>query len=125
MQSRFLRWVYFGLPVLILALTVLSMNSGTILKRPFDSGDQVEARIQLVLDLAAADRWDEAGTAMEQVHQAWQRVKRRIHFTAATEELELFDLELAGLRGAVEGSDTNQVRIAVRRLMALWADLGS
>lgn len=125
MKAWYLRTIYFGLPILVLALSVLSMNSGTILKRPMGDDDQVEARIQSVMDLAAAGRWQEANSAIDQALRSWQKVKGRIHFTSATDEIELFDLELAGLRGAVEGSDANQVRMAVRRLMALWEDLGS
>ena len=124
-RAWYFRTIYFGLPILILAVSVLGMNSGTILKRPMGNDDRVEASIQSVMDLAAAGRWSEASTAMEQAHSSWRKVKGRIHFTSATDEIELFDLELAGLQGAVEGGDTNQVRIAVRRLMALWEDLGS
>jgi hypothetical protein len=125
MKAWLLKALYFGLPALLLAATVLVLNTGTIMKRPMSQDDNVPDNLQALLSLAVNQEWDEARSTVEHIHRAWNKVRGRVHITSTTDEIELFDLELAGLQGAVEGSDATQVRMAVRRLTALWDDLGS
>ncbi|WP_374711496.1 DUF4363 family protein [Symbiobacterium terraclitae] len=124
MNARMRQLIYIGLPVVIVTVTVLLFNMGGILKRSFGADDDVAGRLNQLLSLTQQRDWDRAHTTIDDVSQAWQRVRGRIHITSTTDEIELFDLELAGLRGAVDTRDEVQANIAVRRLIALWEDIG-
>lgn len=125
MKAWTLRIIYFGIPLLVLAVSVLAMTTGPVLMRPRGAGDDVEARLDAVSAMALAERWDEAGAAVQALEGAWDQVRGRMRFTLASSEVEDFDMGLAELQGAVDARDQTQVRIAHRRLTALWQDLGS
>lgn len=125
MRGRLLRILYYGLPALIVAVSVLALNSGTFLKRPLGSHDDVAAHLRQLLDHTEGERWEDAGGAVYGLSEAWRRVRGRVRLTSTLEEVETFDLELAGLRGALETGDAALARISAHRLLALWEDLGS
>lgn len=125
MKGRLLRLIYYGLPVLVVAASVLALNSGILLKRPSGEHDDVAGHLRVLLDHAEAQRWEAAEDAARKAGEAWLRMRGRIHLTSARDEVETFDLELAGLQGALESGDRSQARIAARRLLALWEDIGS
>lgn len=122
MKGGLLRVLYYGIPTVILALTLLALNSGPLLLRPTGDGDDVKARLEAVSSLAQSERWQEAEEAVQELERAWERVRARTSFMLDVTEVEMFDLELAGLRGAVDARDLAEVRIAHRRLTALWND---
>lgn len=125
MKALFLKVVYYGLPTLALTAIVLSLLSGSVLKRPLNGDDDVVGRLDSVVALALSDRWEDAAAKAEDVHRAWAQVRGRIYLTSATDDMEIFDISLGELLGAIEGHDPVQVRISHRRLLALWEDLGS
>lgn len=125
MKGRLFQLLYYGLPALVIAVSVLALNSGPLLKRPIGNHGDVPAQLEALLPLAEAERWADAKAAAERVGADWERLRRRIHLTSARDEVETFDLELAALRGAIEAGDAALTRVAVRRLLALWADLGA
>lgn len=125
MKQGLLRVLYYAIPTVILVLTLLVLNAGPLLLRPMGDGDNVKARLEEVSSLALSDRWQEAEAAVQELERAWERVRARARFTLDESDIKAFDLELAGLRGAVDARDQAEVRIAHRRLMALWSDLGS
>jgi hypothetical protein len=124
MKAWLLRVAFFGIPVLILAFTIAAFTTGSLFMRPMGGSDDLPAKLELVSALSGDARWEEAGATLGDLTHHWEQVRRRIRFSAAVEEIEEFDLELAGLRGAVEARDEAQVQIAFRRLQALWRDLG-
>lgn len=125
MKSRLFQLIYYGLPALFVAVSALALNSGTFLKRPFGAHDDIAAHLEQLLSHTEEQRWEDAGATVRQLGEAWRHVRGRVRLSSAFEEVEAFDLELAGLQGALESGDASQTRIAVRRLLALWEDIGS
>ncbi|HYF92027.1 MAG TPA: hypothetical protein VD969_07250 [Symbiobacteriaceae bacterium] len=125
MKGWLLKFLYYALPTLAMAVIVLSMNTGPVLKRPLGSHDDLPAQLEQVAALALSGRWEEAGRAEMRLAQTWARVKGRVSFTSTTDEIEIFDLLLAELQAAVDGRDHLLVRSAHLRLKSLWEDLGS
>ncbi|MGE5675624.1 MAG: DUF4363 family protein [Mycobacterium leprae] len=125
MRKWLYRLLYFGVPVVVLALTVVIMNTGPVLKRPMGQNDDVEAKLSAVAELAVTGQWQDATATMEELNAAWHKVRERVRFHSEDREIEALDLEMAQLQGAVEGHSQADVRIATRRLQALWDDLAS
>lgn len=125
MKVWLLRTLYFGIPAVVLLVSIVAMNAGPILKRPVGGERSVPAHMARISELALTDRWAEAGEAGRELERTWEDVKGRVRFTSTIDDMEIFDLELAALIGAIEARDQSQLRIAHRRLQALWNDLGS
>jgi ppGpp synthetase/RelA/SpoT-type nucleotidyltranferase len=124
MRGFALKIIYFSIPTLILAISILTLNSGQILKRPMTGTDDVRTQIQTVASHAVGDRWGEAERSVSDLYRAWEQVKRRVAITTPADLMADLDLEMAELRAAVEAQDAAQVRTQHRRLEVLWEDLG-
>lgn len=125
MVRRWLKEVrYFGIPLLLLAVTMALVGTGEVLKRP-QPGRDVGERLEAVSAAAAGGRWDEARQALQPLEEEWGAMRRRLVFTVATADLEAFDAELSALRGVVEAEDPREFRLIHRRLTTLWKDLTS
>ena len=113
MRGRLLRLLYYGLP----ALDRRRLGAGPEL------GDLPEAAVGEATTTSrhtsgsfSTTRKGSAGrTPADAAHglsEAWRRVRGRVRLTSTLEEVETFDLELAGLRGALETGDAGLARIA-------------
>ena len=70
MRSRLLRLIYYGLPALVVAVSVLALNSGILLKRPSGEHDDVAGHLRLLLHHADTQRWEEARDAARSTAEA-------------------------------------------------------
>lgn len=125
MKAWVFRILFYGIPALVLAASITAMNMGTVLKRPMGDGDNFESKLHMVSELTQAKKWEEAEVAVQELNSAWDKVRGRVRFMSDSGEIENLDQELAGLMGAVEARSEEQVRIAHRRLIAMWNDLAS
>jgi|GEM_PF-5491701 len=125
MKGWLLRFLYYALPTLALAVIVLAMNAGPLLKRPLGPQEDLPAQLKQVADLALSGRWEEARQGQDRLAQTWVKVKGRLRFSSTTDEIEVFDLLMAELQAAVEGRDQVLLRSAHLRMESLWQDLGS
>lgn len=116
--------IFFGLPALVLAGTILTFNAGQYFKRPHGTADDVAAHLADASGLALAGQWEEARSAREELEQAWQRVRRRIVLTSDLDELLSFDELMAEFQGALDAEDKTQVHIATRKMQAIWDEFG-
>lgn len=124
MKAPWLKIAFYGLPALVLTLSILFFNSAGFLKRPLTGTDDVPKTMEAVAEYALTDRWDEANRSVTDLLRAWEQVKRRIALIEPKELVGEIDLELAEMRAAVEAEDADQVRMKQRRLEVLWEDLG-
>lgn len=124
-KQRLWTIAFFSVPVVAIALSVLALNSGPLLKRPASSAEDIPARIEEISTMAVAARWGEAEALAGQVDEVWDRVRGRLAFSSDSEDLSRFSLSLAELRGALAARDEQQVRIIHRRLIALWKEIGT
>lgn len=124
MKATMLKLLYFSIPVLLLAASVFALNAGPLLKRPLSDQDDVPAKLKAVSSLAAAGRWEQAGTAATELQTAWHSVKRRVQLVASRNELQFISLSVADMQGAIAGHDPVQFRLAEQRLRSLWDALG-
>lgn len=123
MKATFLRLLYFGIPALVIALSIAALNAGPILKRPAGTQDNVVAALDQLSDHVTAGRWTEAAAAGAALDGAWQRVRQRVHLVAGESELRFFELSLAELQGAVAARAPAQFQVARRKVLTMWHNL--
>lgn len=123
MQKTANRVIYFLIPGLFLALTVLTLNFGQILLRWTGLGEQFSGALVRVGAEALAERWEVADQSAQEVRRIWGSARRRVMISYGMDEIEMFDEVLAELQGAVEARDAGQVQILHRRTTAMWEDL--
>lgn len=124
MKAWMMKALFYGLPMLVLVVSVLVFNAGGVLKKPLGKGDNVSLQLSHASALALDGKWDEAREAWLQLHTAWESVRKRIILTSDIDEMLTFDQLVAELQGAIESKDDTQVRIAARKMEAIWGELG-
>jgi len=117
------QWTFYGIPLVLFGVVLALVVTGEVLER-FPRDRNVPVRLQEVSNAAAAGHWPEIRQAVQRLESDWQAVRKRLRLAISQPNLDQFDLEMAALRGAVEGEDLIQVQIIQQRLTALWEGMG-
>jgi len=115
--------LYYGVPVVILAVFVAALNSVPYLKRPIGPHDDVPGLMAAVEAHVVAGRWDQARADVERLITAWDMVARRIQFTAGRDKLTRISANLARLRGAVMAEDRTGALVELGEAREQWDSL--
>lgn len=115
--------LYYGVPVVILAVFVAGMNSAPYLKRSFGAHDDVPGLMAAVEAHVAAGRWDQARTDVERLIAAWETVTERIQFIVGRDKLTRISANLARLRGAVRAEDRAGALMELGEAREQWDSL--
>ncbi|HLN64043.1 MAG TPA: DUF4363 family protein [Symbiobacteriaceae bacterium] len=121
MWSKVAKWCLYIIPLVAFAFY---MNSGTLLKRPMGSNDDLEGQLHQIEQATLAGDWVQAGAAWEQAHTAFDKVERRIEVIAERDELQHFYTELHRLRGAIQAEERVTVLSQVAMLKSLFDEFG-
>lgn len=115
--------VYYLIPGLFLALSVLAFNFGQLFLHWTGVGAQLTERLDRVGAEAVAGQWEAADRSVQEVRRIWERTQPKVTVSYGVEEMEMLDEVLAELQGAVESRDAGQVQVVHRRTQAMWQDI--
>ncbi len=118
-----MKWLVFGVPVVILAACVLVMASGAWLKEPFSADDDVLGLVQELEQLTKKEDWESAWMTAQAAHDAWQRVVNRIQFSVEREIIFQISGSLAKMQGAVQAEDASAILQEIYYFYDLWSNL--
>lgn len=118
------RFLYYAVPLALLAVFVAVMQSGDYLKRPMGDDDDVPRYIQAVAAAVRADDWDRAGQDIEKLDKAYRIVVKRIQFSVERDALEGMALSIARAKGMIEARDKAGALAQMYEADAHWGDLG-
>ncbi|NLY90506.1 MAG: DUF4363 family protein [Firmicutes bacterium] len=120
-MSRFL--LAKVIPALALALFVVLMNSGTVLKT-YGLADPVPPYFERIAMLISQDQWPVAGENAKRLEVAWRKVVRRLQFSEERDEINNFRHSLARLQGYIAAEDRGGALAELKELEETWEDLG-
>jgi hypothetical protein len=113
-----------AIPIVTLIFFVLVMLSDNILKKPLGKNDDVPGSIQLTLKAVNAEKWDDAQRNTEALAKAWNKVVKRVQFSAEKDELNYFDANLARLRGAIMTKNKSEATLELSEAYEHWDNIG-
>ena len=112
------------IPVAVMILFILIMNSASYLKMPFSEQDDLPAIIHGNRYDLKQDNWAEAESGTEQLEKAWQIITDRVQFSAERDELRYGRISLARLRGFIEAKDKAGSLAELNEIKEHWTDIG-
>lgn len=119
------KWFIYGVPILILALSIAVMTSGSLLKKPLLADDDVFRLVRELEQVVKQKDWALARAKSAEASKAWHHVVNRIQFSVEREMIMEISGTLARIKGAAEAEDEQSVLTEVYYFYDLWNNLAS
>ncbi|MGD9566960.1 MAG: DUF4363 family protein [Sedimentibacter sp.] len=118
------KFLTIAIPIVSITLFILVMLSDNFLKKPLTNNDDIPASINLIIKDIEEERWSEARDKTDQLSNSWQKVVKRVQFSAEKDEINKFDMNIARLRGAIMAKDKSNAFIELSEAYEHWENLG-
>lgn len=118
------KFLVIAIPIATLALFVLIMLSGTILKQPLGKDDNIPESIQLIIKDIELENWDAANKKVEDLSNTWEKIVNRVQFSSERNQIDSFDINIARLRGAIIAKDKSSSYAELNEAYEHWENLG-
>ncbi len=111
------------IPALVLILFILIMNSGELLKKPFNNEDDVNRTLRKVEENIINEQWQQADKNLDNLQHAWAIVEKRVQFVTEKDALEKMNANLSRLQGTIISQDRTSAIIELSELKLIWEKL--
>lgn len=118
------KFVAFLIPVLLLGIFVLIMNSANFLKHSFANNDDVPAIIKEIKSDVEKGDWESAENGVDQLSKAWDIITKRVQFSAERDEIRLAKVSIARTRGYIESKNKAGSFAELNGVKEHWLDIG-
>lgn len=113
-----------AIPITALALFILIMQSGYLLKKSFGGNDDICGTINDMINVVNNESWDEASVKLQYLENAWDKVVGRIQFSSERDEINDFKKCIARLKGAVKAKDKLNALMELYEAYNCWDNIG-
>lgn len=118
------RILIFSLPIITLIFFFFIMTSANFLKQPTGEDDNLLKIIdEIKIDVNNGD-WNSAENKNKSLYDAWQKICKRVQFSAERNELKDGDVSIARINGYIEARDKSGVLSELSELKEHWVDIG-
>lgn len=117
--------IYYLLPVVLLAIFVTIMLSGSYLKQPRGEADNVPGKLAIVKEDVRKADWESAQRELEGLEAAWRKVVPRIQFAMERDEINHLGINLARARAAITAGDKAGALMELEEAATHWRNLGN
>ena len=118
------RFLVISIPIVTISLFILLMLSENYLKNSFGDDDNVPLSIKDVRIEIENGNWDQAKIKTELMSNAWDKVVKRVQFSAEKAEIDGFYVNIARLYGAIDAKDTSSALMELNEAYEHWDNIG-
>lgn len=118
------RFLVISIPIVTVALFILIMLSDKYFKKSLSNDDNIPVSIDLVRKEIEDDNWKDAHEKTNQLSSAWDKVAKRVQFSAEKDEINDFNKSIARLRGAITAKDKSNAFMELNEAYEHWVNLG-
>jgi hypothetical protein len=117
------KFISYSIPIIALAVFVLIMLSGSYLKKPRNSSEDVIAFTQISIVHAKAEKWDMLKDDVTSISTAWNKIIPRIQFSVERDEIYNINLNISRLRGSIASQDKSSTLMELYEIIENWNEL--
>lgn len=114
---------FYIIPVMTLILFTAIMTTGGPLKRSFGKNDNVMKYIDNLMSDVKSEKWQQAESDIKYLKRAWEIVKKRVQFSVEKDEMNLIDMNIAKMEGALTIHDKSFFIIELSEMKGHWNEL--
>ncbi len=118
------KFLVISIPIVTIVFFVFLMQSGNFLKQPFGNEEGVPAKLEQMIQEVQKENWDSALNHWDGLARDWDKVVKRVQFSAERNEINDFTVSIARLRGAIEAQDKSSGLQLLYEAYEHWEDLG-
>lgn len=118
------KFLVITIPIVILTLFILVMLSDKHFKNPITGNDNIPLSIEEIRKEIEKDNWAETIKKTDNLSNAWDKVVKRVQFSAEKDEIDGFNKSLARLRGAITAMDKSNAFMELNEAYEHWENLG-
>jgi hypothetical protein len=118
------KFLVISIPIVTLILFIIIMLSDNYLKNPISNGDNIPLTIEEIRQEIEKDNWEESIKKTDNLSNAWDKVVKRIQFSAEKDEIDGFYMNLSRLRGAIAAMDKSNAFMELNEAYEHWGNLG-
>lgn len=118
------KFLVISIPIVSLAIFVLIMLSGNILKKSFSKNNNIPQSIQLITQDIEAENWESANEKANNLSDTWKTIVKRVQFSSERNEINSFNTSVARLRGAIMAKDKSSSLMELNEAYEHWEGLG-
>lgn len=119
------KFLLIAVPILALVLCIMVMLSGNILKQPFGTEDNISQSIETVAQDIKHEDWEAADQNADHLDRAWNKVVRRIQFSAERNTIDDFSINIARVKGAIQAKDKAIGLAELSEAYEHWQNIGN
>ena len=119
------KFLVISIPIVTLALFVVIMLSGNYLKQPLSETDNIPQLVQILTNNLNDEKWEEAKNNTDKLSEVWDRIVRRVQFSAERDEINGFSMNVARLRGSIIAKNKANSFSALFEAYEHWKELGN
>ncbi|MDO4540577.1 MAG: DUF4363 family protein [Syntrophomonadaceae bacterium] len=113
----------YVLPVVMLALFVLIMNSSNLYIAWGEAPSRVEQQMGAVEDAIEYEQWENAAKGCEELRACWRQALTGLQFSMEKDQAELIEAKLARLSAFIASSDRVHAQAEISELREHWNNL--
>ncbi|WP_040210443.1 DUF4363 family protein [Clostridium polynesiense] len=118
------KFLVVSIPIATIAVFMIIMLSGSILKRPLGNDDNFQGSVDAVMQDVLEEDWERADKDAEKLNEVWKKILRRVQFSAERDEINALSASLARLEGAILAEDKASAVIELCASLEHWEGLG-
>lgn len=118
------RFLVISIPIVTITLFILIMLSDKYLKKSLSTNDNIPLSIESVRTEIEDDNWTEANKKTDQLSNAWDKVVKRVQFSAEKDEISNFYKNIVRLQGAISAKDKTNAFMELNEAYEHWENLG-
>lgn len=118
------RFLTVAIPIVMLAIFIVVMLSGSFLKKPFGKNDNLPSTIKLMINDVNNEDWEKLSEEVDKLDNMWKRIIKRVQFSVERDELNFLSTNIARLRGAIMAEDKASALIELSEAFNHWKELG-
>lgn len=118
------KFLVITIPVVTIALFVFIMLSDKISKNPLTNNDNIPFSIAEVKKEIEMNNWREAKIKTDNLSKTWDKVVKRIQFSAEKDEINGFYKNISRLQGAIQAMDKTNAYMELNEAYEHWENLG-
>ncbi|EJO5347848.1 DUF4363 family protein [Clostridium botulinum] len=112
------------IPILALSFFVTIMLSASYMKKPRNSGENVDKFISSTIEYVKSEDWSNAEKEIEKLDLAWNKILKRVQFSSELDQINYLSESIDKAKGGIIAKDKGVSLSNLTSFHKEWKNIG-